>query len=243
MCSLTPERAALAEYEAFKDMQCEIQVRSILQHAWAEIEHDLGYKTKEAIPVQSQRRFARLAGLLELADDEFRGIRNDLEAYAETVGFQIAKDASKVQIDKDSIAAYLAQDAQLLRLGAQMAAYEARELAAEDPEPYAGSLAVWLTYAGLETIQDVQQAVEDEAELMIKYHQRHIALLRASGLAQKGVLPKSHVPFRLGLVLIARRGEPSDIIAGIKKAGYSVVNDEEFAQSAVSALLEVEATP
>ena len=69
MCSLTPERAALAEYEAFKDMKCEIQVRSILQNAWAEIEHDLGYKTKEAIPVQSQRRFARLAGLLELADD------------------------------------------------------------------------------------------------------------------------------------------------------------------------------
>jgi putative GTP pyrophosphokinase len=39
---LSKYRANLPEYERFKNLLCEVQMRSILQHAWAEIEHDLG---------------------------------------------------------------------------------------------------------------------------------------------------------------------------------------------------------
>ena len=45
----------------------EIQIRSILQHAWAEIEHDLGYKNPEAVPREVRRRFYRLSGLLRIS--------------------------------------------------------------------------------------------------------------------------------------------------------------------------------
>ena len=41
--SLSSARCALAEYRSFSELKAEVQVRSILQHAWAEIEHDLGY--------------------------------------------------------------------------------------------------------------------------------------------------------------------------------------------------------
>ncbi|EGW37927.1 RelA/SpoT domain-containing protein [Desulfosporosinus sp. OT] len=41
---LPPFRLQLIEYQRFKDCKLEIQIRSILQHTWAEIEHDLGYK-------------------------------------------------------------------------------------------------------------------------------------------------------------------------------------------------------
>ncbi|MCH8066367.1 MAG: hypothetical protein IIC90_11175, partial [Chloroflexi bacterium] len=107
VCNLNEGRAALPEYASLTNLPFEIQVRSILQHAWAEIEHDLGYKTKEAIPVQSQRRFARLAGLLELADDEFRGIRKDLDAYAARVPAEIEQDPAVVRIDKVSLDAFI----------------------------------------------------------------------------------------------------------------------------------------
>ncbi len=63
----------------------EIQIRSILQHAWAEIEHDLGYKFPEAIPQPVRRRFSRLAGLLELADEEFVALRRLMEEYEREV--------------------------------------------------------------------------------------------------------------------------------------------------------------
>jgi ppGpp synthetase/RelA/SpoT-type nucleotidyltranferase len=55
-------RLALTEYKRFADCKVEIQIRSILQHAWAEIEHDLGYKSKQAIPRDVRRSFSRLAG-------------------------------------------------------------------------------------------------------------------------------------------------------------------------------------
>ncbi|MEZ4409303.1 MAG: hypothetical protein R3A52_22960 [Polyangiales bacterium] len=60
----------------------EVQIRTILQHAWAEIEHDLGYKTADEVPLPVRRRFSRLAGLLEIADQEFVELRRFMEGYA-----------------------------------------------------------------------------------------------------------------------------------------------------------------
>jgi putative GTP pyrophosphokinase len=67
----------LPEFAVFNKMKCEIQVRTILQHAWAEIEHDIVYKSPEDIPFRLRRRFACLAGLLEIADREFESLRQD----------------------------------------------------------------------------------------------------------------------------------------------------------------------
>jgi putative GTP pyrophosphokinase len=85
----------------------EIQIRSILQHAWAEIEHDLGYKSAEAIPRHIRRRFARLAGVLELADDEFGAIRDDLAAYANRLTSDVQEKPESVFIDRDSLETYI----------------------------------------------------------------------------------------------------------------------------------------
>ncbi|MCV7419050.1 DUF429 domain-containing protein [Mycobacterium yunnanensis] len=59
-----------------------IQVRTVLQHAWAEFEHDIRYKG--SIPEEDapdlDRRFTLAAGLLELADREFSAIRERLKS-------------------------------------------------------------------------------------------------------------------------------------------------------------------
>lgn len=81
----------------------EVQIRSILQHAWAEIEHDLGYKNREAVPREVQRRFYRLAGLLEMADEEFMALDRLSRDYAATLPERVQSEPDSVFIDAQSI--------------------------------------------------------------------------------------------------------------------------------------------
>lgn len=66
--------------EGFRVRSAQIQIRTVLQHAWAEFEHDIRYKG--SIPAELapdlNRRFTLAAGLLELADAEFEVIRDRL---------------------------------------------------------------------------------------------------------------------------------------------------------------------
>ncbi|HRW18442.1 MAG TPA: GTP pyrophosphokinase [Dermatophilaceae bacterium] len=70
-------------HAAYDPMQCaSVQLRTVLQHAWAEFEHDIRYKgtvPPEQVP-DLDRRFTLAAGLLELADREFTTIRDRLQA-------------------------------------------------------------------------------------------------------------------------------------------------------------------
>ena len=98
------ERWKLPDFKAYKGLFCEIQVRSILQHAWAEIEHDLGYKAEGDIPRKIRRQFSRLAGMIELADDEFMRIRDDLSSYAKDVHQRVVDQlADSVELDATSL--------------------------------------------------------------------------------------------------------------------------------------------
>lgn len=100
---LSEDRLKLSEYSKFNDVKAEIQIRSILQHAWAEIEHDLGYKVSDEVPNDVKRKFSRLSGLLELADEEFMDIRNKLDRYAEDVKNAVGVELGRIAIDKTSM--------------------------------------------------------------------------------------------------------------------------------------------
>ncbi|MDZ7671812.1 MAG: RelA/SpoT [Halanaerobiales bacterium] len=69
------------EFNKFEGLKFEIQIRSILQHAWAEIEHDRNYKLKGNLPKHLQRRFYVLSGMLEMADREFNLLAKEVDEY------------------------------------------------------------------------------------------------------------------------------------------------------------------
>ncbi|WP_432943724.1 GTP pyrophosphokinase [Kribbella sp. CA-253562] len=73
---LNAHRRELPEYAVLRNLVMEIQVRTAVQHAWAEFEHDIRYKLD--IPPDRKpefdRRFLLAAALMELADNEFTEI-------------------------------------------------------------------------------------------------------------------------------------------------------------------------
>lgn len=61
---LQPDRLALAEYKPFEGLRAEIQVQTLLNHAWAEMGHDTIYKQPD-LPNVGQRRLEAIKDRLD----------------------------------------------------------------------------------------------------------------------------------------------------------------------------------
>jgi predicted RNase H-like nuclease/ppGpp synthetase/RelA/SpoT-type nucleotidyltranferase len=87
----------------------QVQVRTVLQHAWAEFEHDIRYKgtVPDEHAREFDRRFTLAAGLLELADREFGEIRDRLRGVAPAVTPDAPADDDP-RLDPRELAAFLA---------------------------------------------------------------------------------------------------------------------------------------
>jgi putative GTP pyrophosphokinase len=99
-------RHLLVEREG--DRAAQVQVRTVLQHAWAEFEHAIRYKgtVPEEHASDLDRRFTLAAGLLELADQEFTTIS---ERLAATVSDRPAPDADDPRIRAEDLATFLGE--------------------------------------------------------------------------------------------------------------------------------------
>ncbi|MDH3313525.1 MAG: hypothetical protein OEM28_10330 [Nitrosopumilus sp.] len=107
LCNLSNNRSRLSEYQQFSDIPFELQIRTILQHAWAEIEHDRNYKFSGILPEEIQRNFNLLSGLLELADNEFERISNLIEKYSQQVSQNTKEGKLDITINSTSLKQFL----------------------------------------------------------------------------------------------------------------------------------------
>ena len=137
----------------------EVQIRSVLQHAWAEIEHDLGYKSAFGVPRDIRREFSRLAGLLEIADDLFVGIKNELVVYKDQVRKRIAEDkADDLTIDRHTLSAYIKESRTMQSFIMEIADICGAEIQYIDPEPYIPKL----DYLDIHTLGELKELVYTE---------------------------------------------------------------------------------
>ncbi|MCR4565311.1 MAG: hypothetical protein K5651_04375 [Bacteroidales bacterium] len=149
-----------AEYPEMADIRFEVQMRTTLQHIWAAIYHDTGYKSDVEVPKEYLRSLNRLAGMLELADDEFSRIRIAINDYRRKVQRMVSSGHFEdVPLDGDSFRSYLT-----LRpfdsLNRSIAAINQAEIHEISLFPY---LEV-LRYIGCKTLGDVEQLLKDYRE-------------------------------------------------------------------------------
>lgn len=101
------KRSSGARYDYLKHLKCEIQVRTVLQDAWAIIDHHLVYKNESDIPTTLQRKLNSLAGLFETADNQFENIRQEREKYLSVIHESIkTNDFLKNELNLDTFIEY-----------------------------------------------------------------------------------------------------------------------------------------
>lgn len=74
------------------DRKAEIQVRTLLQHAWSNIGHDRVYKSSFKVPEQLKRDLHRVAAVLEEADQAFGEAVAKLDAFLQNYGAYLESD-------------------------------------------------------------------------------------------------------------------------------------------------------
>jgi putative GTP pyrophosphokinase len=107
IADLGETRLQLPENSIFLNYLFEIQVRSILQHAWAEFEHDRNYKFAGELPSKIKRRLNIAAGNLESIDMEFDRLSNEIDNYKKEVENRTLKGELTIPIDTTSLIAYV----------------------------------------------------------------------------------------------------------------------------------------
>ncbi len=100
---INSSRVHLPEWNKFKELNAEIQLRTVLQHSWAAISHELEYKSKFDIPDILKRKLFRLAGLFELADEEFVQVKQRqielTQAIEKKVNFENTSVYNEINLD------------------------------------------------------------------------------------------------------------------------------------------------
>lgn len=212
---LSAGRLDLPEWARFETFTAEIQIRTVLQHAWAAISHSLAYKTADEIPDRTRRRLARVAALLETGDEVFDVYRKEVSVLREEYRISaIGNDWESLPLNLDSVAATwakldlkdLAQEAQ--EAGWREPSFDALYESAETPignMDRASRLTRVAIASGLSTIGHLLDACRT-------------ARADRRWLVEVATQQTPYVPFAigpdvLGLSLVSQFGEPVRVAA------------------------------
>ncbi len=138
----------------------ELQMRTALQHVWSTIEHDTGYKGDVKIPREYQRQFSRLAGMLELIDDEFSRLRTTLTDYRRKVQSLVKSGRlDEAELDEETFRSFLSLKP-FDRLNRRIAASNQAEIYPASMMPFLPIL----EYFHFETLGDTQRFIDENSE-------------------------------------------------------------------------------
>ena len=109
------------EVKAIGDKRAEVQVRTWVQHAWADTLHDRMYKTKLKYPAEFKRTGALLAAIMEDGDRAFNRLALDIDGMLANYSAYAAKTDVECEIGMQTLIMANAPDAKKPGLAIQLA--------------------------------------------------------------------------------------------------------------------------
>ena len=198
----------------------EIQMRTALQHVWSAIEHDIGYKGAVKLPPEFVRQFSRLAGMLEMADDEFSRLRTTMTEYRRQVQSLVKSGHfSEVSLSSDSFSQFL-ELKPFQRLNQRIAAVNQAEIF---PAPMMHFLPILENFR-FTNLDDVKQFIVENSD---DAYQLAVSQLAITDL---DILSESIGLQNLCLVYAIKHGSG---LYGIK-AIYDTINGEQDSNTALA---------
>lgn len=97
-------------YDNLRGLNCEIQVRTVLQDAWSIISHHLVYKYESSIPDKLKRDLNNVMSLLEIGQEIFDSVNEKRAVYLNEIqilkGKETKEDFLSQPVDYDTLLAY-----------------------------------------------------------------------------------------------------------------------------------------
>lgn len=196
ICSLPKTIVDDPEQPLLNELRFEIQMRTALQHVWSTLDHDTGYKGNVKIPREYLRQFNRLAGMLELIDEEFSRLRTILTDYRrQMLALEASGHLDQVDLNANSFRHYLDLHP-FIRLNQRIAAINQAELY---PVPLMPFLRVF-EKLGLETLGDVNRLIDECSDDAYR-----LAAMQV-GTTDLDILSESIGPQNLCYVYVLKKG-------------------------------------
>lgn len=159
--SFGADRLRLPEFRRFSGMKAEIQVRTVLQHAWAAIDWKLRYKADVGVPNSIRRRLYRISALLESADDDFSLVSMQVRELREGYEKQIQEGDLSIEVNQESLALFLDSSTVISRLRdvATSSEYVIAPWHPDSRNPLV-NVSQTLNIAGIDTIEKLKARLE-----------------------------------------------------------------------------------
>jgi GTP pyrophosphokinase len=224
VCKYLQGRTSQTEYKKFAGITCEIQIVSILRHAWSEIEHPW-YDLKAAYPFDIKRRFARIAALLEIAESEFLNLKQIQLDYRRSIAVQVEANILDLQVDAVAMKSFIEREPLVKEIDLSMAAALGKTVAAEIPDRLAEVRSNAARLAGMTKLQDLRDALAKYRSAIPEYALR----CRREVWPDAPTTPeltKGVCVYAVGLILVNIRGEQATLeyldVYGVKQPDWDI---------------------
>ncbi len=160
ICRIPKSLYSDPELPMVNELRFEVQMRTALQHVWSNLNHDTGYKSGVDVPKEYIRNLNCLAGMLELADEQFSRIRTEITDYRRKVQALVADgEFDKVPLDMDSFTSYLKLKP-FEKLNKKIAAINQAEIYESSATKYLPAFIA----LGFQTLGDLQRLIADYSD-------------------------------------------------------------------------------